>query len=286
VLATNQWSEWSALALADQLPSQGRALLSHYTADYHVVGSGPTIVLVPGLAGGTGLVQPLALSLSRHFQVISYELRGETDCFAVRRRFDIDDLADDLKEFVDSLALESPIIMGVSFGAAVALTFASRYPNRLSGIAVQGVNVRLEQSLFRHVAGQVLSGYPLPPDNKFVNQFFNLLFGRRPRDRSLFDFVTRQCWLTDQSVMVHRFRLVEQLDLSDRLADVTVPALLVRGDRDMLVSDRGWNELAARIPQATAVSVPGAGHLASVSHPRPLAEQVWRFAREKTLVEV
>ena len=286
MFACSQWSKWSALAQGDQIGFHGRALLSHYTADYQIRGAGQTIVIVPGLAGGTALLEPLADALSRNFQVISYELRGEADCFALRRRFDIRDLACDLGEFLDSLGLESPIIMGVSFGAAIALTLASERRGRLSGLVMQGANVRFEPSLFRRVAGQVLSGYPLPPDNKFVNQFFNLLFGGRQRDRSLFEFVTRHCWQTDQSVMAHRFRLIERLDLSGRLANLRVPTLLLRGERDMLVSDAAWRELTTGIPHATAVTLPGAGHLACVTHSRRMADRIWHFARERTAVEV
>ena len=66
------------------------------------------------------------------------------------------------------------------------------------------------RSLLQRVAGMVLTRYPLPTNNPFVNQFFNLLFGSRQKQGPLFQFVTRQCWQTDQSVMAHRFRLVDR----------------------------------------------------------------------------
>jgi pimeloyl-ACP methyl ester carboxylesterase len=247
-------------------------------ADYTVDGSGPPLVLVPGLAGGTRLLQPLADVLAQDFQVFSYELRGEEDTFAVRRGFDVDDLATDLSELLDALGLESPLIMGVSFGGAVALSFASRFRGRLSGLIVQGADVRFEPTLLRQVAGRVLAGYPLPPDNAFVNQFFKVLFGSRHSDPEAFEFVTRQCWQTDQSVMAHRFRLAEQLDLGGRLAGIRVPTLLIRGKQDVLVSTAGWNELSRGIPLVKAIELRGAGHLACVTHAEEIAQQVQRFA--------
>ena len=65
----------------------GRRLdhLTHYTARYCVWGDGPPLVLVPGLAGGFELLGPLARLLARDFQVISYQLRGEDDCFSLHR---------------------------------------------------------------------------------------------------------------------------------------------------------------------------------------------------------
>ena len=87
--------------------------------------------------------------------------------------------------------------MGVSFGGILALEFAARYPARLRSLVVQGVGSRFERGLLQRVAGWVLSSYPLPSDNAFVNQFFNLLFGGRHNPGPLFKFVTRQCWQTD-----------------------------------------------------------------------------------------
>jgi pimeloyl-ACP methyl ester carboxylesterase len=244
---------------------------------YQEWGEGPPLILVPGLAGGFELMGPLARLLAERFRVISYQLRGEDDCFAIRRGFDLNDLTDDLAEFLDWYGLESPALLGVSFGGVLALEYATRYPGRLEALVVQGVGARLERGLIQRVAGSVLADYPLPPDNAFVNQFFNLLFGTRQKQGPLFEFVTRQCWQTDQSVMAHRFRLVEQFDLAGRLGRVHAPTLVLRGDRDVLVSDASLNDLCEELPNATLVRLADQGHLAALTAPRRVAEEVGRF---------
>src|SRR5262249_9201385 len=153
--------------------------------------------------------------------------RGEDDCFALRQRFDLRDLVSDLAEFLDLSGLERPSLLGVSFGGILALEFAARFPHRLQALAVQGAGSKFERSLLQRIAGMVLTRYPLPTDNAFVNQFFNLLFGTRQKPGPLFEFVTRQCWQTDQSVMAHRFRLVERFNIQDRLEEIRVPALIL-----------------------------------------------------------
>jgi pimeloyl-ACP methyl ester carboxylesterase len=234
-------------------------------------------VLIPGLAGGYELLGPLARILANQFRVISYQLRGEDDCFALRRRFDLGDMVDDLVEFVDWHGLERPTLFGVSFGGTLALEFAARYPGRLRALAVQGVGSRFDRGLLQRVAGAVLAGYPLPPDNPFINQFFNLLFGGNQKVDPLFRFVTRQCWQTDQSVMAHRFRLVEQFDLTGRLQQIRVPTLVLVGDRDLLVSRQSLEDLGNGLPEARLVRLGGAGHLAFVTQPQRVADEWERF---------
>src|SRR5437868_8176291 len=110
------WHLASGTAFSAGLGRTGTAYLKHYNAQYREWGDGPPLVLVPGLAGGYELLGPLARVLSSHFRVISYQLRGEDDCFALRRPFSLADLAHDLAEFLDWHCLESPVVMGVSFG--------------------------------------------------------------------------------------------------------------------------------------------------------------------------
>ncbi len=274
--------EWLAATGAEFSAGAGRpgcAHLKNYTARFCEWGEGPPLVLVPGLAGGFELLGPLARLLSRHFRVISYQLRGEDDCFALRRRFDLHDLVEDLAEFLDWHCLECPALLGVSFGGVLALEFATRYPHQISALVVQGAGVRFERSLLQQVAGMVLARYPLPSDNPFVNQFFNLLFGGRQRPGPLFEFVTRQCWQTDQSVMAHRLRLVEQFNLDTRIDRIRVPALILAGDRDLLVSAQSLRDLCQGIGRAELVRLAGCGHLAFVTQPGRVALEVERFLR-------
>ena len=243
-------------------------------------------MLVPGLAGGFELLGPLARLLATKFRVITYQLRGEDDCFALRRSFELANLVEDLREFLDWYGLESPPVMGVSFGGILALELAARWPRRLQALAVQGTGARLEKGLFQQIASLVLTRYPLPVDNPFVNQFFHLLFGRRQAAGPLFEFVISRCWQTDQSVMAHRWHLIRNFNIAPRLARIQAPTLILAGTRDLLVSSDSRHKLAAGIARSRLVELPGCGHLASVTRPELVAAEVIRFFQEMAAIAV
>src|SRR5262249_6235339 len=119
VKASSGWLSATAAEFSAGVGQSGCAPLTHYTVEYREWGDGPPLILVPGLAGGFELLGPLARLLARDFRVLSYQLRGENDCFALRRHFGIKELAEDLGEFLDWHCLESPAILGVSFGGVL-----------------------------------------------------------------------------------------------------------------------------------------------------------------------
>jgi len=280
VLVTENWLESTGAAFAPRGGFAGAAHLTHYTVDYRIWGEGDPIVLVPGLAGGMGLLGPLAKILSQNNKVITYELRGEDNCFAIRRPFGLSDLVGDLHEFLDVVGLESPTLMGVSFGGILALDFASRYPGRVTNLIVQGTGARYQPSILQAIAGTILDRFPLPFDNPFINQFFNLLFGKPLPPGPLSEFIIRQCWSTEQSVMAYRYQLVQTFDMVSRLGNIRVPALVMSSEKDMLVSQKTLRSLIQGISQATHVRLPKTGHLAFVTDADRVADEVRRFLSE------
>lgn len=279
--ATRDWlTESGSNYHLGNLSCGGMVQLRHYAARTIEVGEGPPLVLVPGLAGGIDLLGPLVRVLSQRFRVIAYQLRGEDDCFALRRRFGFNDLVNDLRELLDVLALEAPLVAGVSFGGMLALSLAAKDPTRVGHLAVQGVGARFDPGTLIQLVQQVLAHYPLPPDSPFFNQFFNLFFGGRMKAGPLLQFVTRQCWQTDQSVIAHRFEMVKTFDLGEKLARIQAPTLVLNGDRDQLVSKPSLRDLIQGLQNGKQVDLVGCGHLAFVTHPQWLADEIEAFASE------
>jgi 3-oxoadipate enol-lactonase len=241
------------------------------------VGEGQPIVLVPGLAGGWRLLAPLAERLSRKFEVFVCGLRGDRFPAGGSWATDMTDHARDLAEVIELLGLERPAVLGVSFGGAVALEMALEHPQALSSLTLIGVEARFRTTLGATIARRVLERFPLPTDNHFVNQFFNLLHGGKPGSDSLAEFVVERCWETDQSVMARRLGLLESYDVSDRLWRIDVPTLVMGGSRDVITTPGRQKALADAIPGARFETLEGAGHVGFLTHRADVVRHVSRL---------
>jgi len=240
-------------------------------------GEGDPIVLVPGLAGGWKLLIPLARVLARWHRVILFNYRDENDTLSARPARSLADHAGDLAGLVDAMRLERPTVFGVSFGAAVALEFALERPNRLGSLILSGVEARFRTTLGSTIARRVLERFPLPSDNPFVNQFFNLLHGGKPAPGPLPRFVVEKCWETNQAVMTGRLAMLDGFDVSEQLWTLDLPTLILAGSRDVVVPHARQKALASMISGARFETLDGAGHVGFLTHAADVAQHVERL---------
>jgi pimeloyl-ACP methyl ester carboxylesterase len=97
--------------------------------------------------------------------------------------------------------------------------------------------------------------------------------GRRPRQAHL--VATRDAWLSLPTDVRRQFLIALQaMDFRPGLAHVAVPTTVVVGSRDLLTPPRLGRAIAAAIPGARLVEVPGAGHMLPFEEPDLLAELI------------
>jgi pimeloyl-ACP methyl ester carboxylesterase len=274
---------WANSEFSDQPEVRDHDLLLMSGGLVEVVrlGAGEPIVMVPGLAGGWKLLAPLAHRLAQRYEVFLYSLRGDRAPLVGPPGCRLGAYADDLLALIERLRLERPTVLGVSFGGAIALELAVEHPERVGALILQGVEARFQPTLGSTIAKHVLERFPLPSDNLFVNQFFNLLHGCKPEPGALVDFVVERCWETDQSVMARRLEMLESFDVSDRLWRLDMPTLVMAGTRDVIVRPERQRALATEIPGARFAALDGAGHIGFLTHPTAVTHQVKQLLRSR-----
>jgi pimeloyl-ACP methyl ester carboxylesterase len=280
-LAAKWQGSWAMVGPIPEEARRSEVQLGGELVDVIRLGRGEPLVLVPGLAGSWKLTLPLARRLARRFEVITYGLRGDrfpsfSTSLPQHGVWDIGGHADDLASLIEHLGLECPAVFGVSFGGAIALELAAEYPSRVGALIVQGADSRFRSTMGSSIARRVLERFPLPRDNGFLNQFFNLLHGVKPEPGPLADFVVERIWDTDQSVMAQRLAQLESFDISDRLWKIDAPTLVLAGSKDAIVSAARQKFLAQSIPGAKLELLEGAGHIAFLTHPQEIVRAVQR----------
>ncbi len=94
------------------------------------------MVLIHGLASSMQIWDYVVPLLVSHFTVLTYDQRGHGSSQQPEGKYDLPTMLADLVSLVDKLELTAPIMVGHSWGATLALAYASDYPENCGGVAL------------------------------------------------------------------------------------------------------------------------------------------------------
>jgi pimeloyl-ACP methyl ester carboxylesterase len=249
------------------------------------IGTGPPLVLVPGLQGRWEWMRPAVDALADRFRVLTFSLAGEKDSdIALPRDGGFDTYVQQIDAVLDRAGASSAIICGISFGALIAFRYAT----------LRGHRVR-----------QLILASPVPPDFELRGRF--RLYSRLPR---LFfplfcvDSARRVMpeWLAvfprwterlqqaihvgkrviiapaSPALMGRRIESMRGVNFRDA-ESVAAPTLILIGESglDRTVPPEVSCRYCALIPHAEIRTMDRTGHLGTVTRPDAFASEVSDF---------
>lgn len=98
----------------------------------------PDVVLIHGVTGNLAvwMLSGLMTKLARQFRVTAYDMRGHGYSDTPAEHYTTADMAADFAALSDVLQLKPALVMGHSFGGAVALHAAQDYPHLIAGLVL------------------------------------------------------------------------------------------------------------------------------------------------------
>lgn len=213
----------------------------------------PAVVHVHGFGISGTYMQPAAAVLAPRYRTYVPDLPGHGRSMRLDGKVTIPRLAESLAAYLDAVGVERATFVGNSLGCPTITAFAHEFPHRIDTVVlVSPAGGPNNQPLPRALAQMTLDG-PREPLS---------LIPIAARDYLRFGVVTS----------LHLFKAMTEYHTIERLREMTMPVLLVAGERDPLVrTDR--ISVVAGLPNVRAVMVPGA-HALNHSSPELIAALV------------
>lgn len=219
-----------------------------------------TYVLVHGLGMSMRYFTDLADELGRDSRVLRVDLHGFGTRSHEQGDLNIPEHADALVDALRGIPRRAPesdaretVFVGQSMGCQVVVDAVARYSHAADRAVLIGPTTDpRRRSLLGHAARLAVDSTREPwRANKVVVREYARAGVRRYLVTAAFMFADR---------------------IEHKLSRVRVPTLVVRGAQDMIARDDWVQRMAHTLPYGSWAQVPGAPHLAQITHPITVAE--------------
>lgn len=217
-------------------------------------GEGPPLLYIPGLDGTGLLFYRQVRVLSHRFRVITFRLRDDAK--------DMESLVADVAQLLDRAVPdgEPAVVVGESFGGALAMSFALAHPSRVRHLVILNSFSRITPVFKLHLAIASMSVMPW----RTMQVVRRLTAWRLHSPHTHRDEIRRFLMLTRATTRLgylNRLRILTRYDLRTRLHELRVPTLYLAADQDHLIpSVQQATYMASRVPHATLRVLEGHGH--------------------------
>ena len=246
-------------------------------------GSGPTVLLIPGLGGRISFWRELWPRLISGYRALSFDRPGSGGSAAPNTVVAVEDLARIAVALCDELSISRAIVVGHSMGGAVAQAMAIDHPDRVQALVLSSTWARPDAYFEKAFAQRrdilVLGGPAAYARAQTLAVLAPAWIAANPEATEAFERDAEN-GCRDPDAILGRIDALLAFDRSDEVAKIAVPVLAVYCRDDQVVPAYMSIDLAARIAGARTTELTAGGHFAPLVTADDYADVVLGFIGE------
>ncbi len=235
-------------------------------------GEGPAVVFSHGLLWSGEMFRAQVEALSDRYRCITYDHRGQGRSeMPPERTIEIETVYEDAVALIEKLDVAPCHFVGLSMGGFVGIRLAARRPDLLRSVVLMDTAADAEptDNVGRYRMLNLvtrLGGLPLVA-GQVVPIMFGKTFLEDPARASL-----REEWIGKLKALPRRvYRatngVISRRSVEQELSKIEIPTLVLHGEEDVAIARPRCDRLVDGISGAKLVTIPRAGHTATVEEP-------------------
>ncbi len=212
--------------------------------------SNPPVILLHGSCSNSAFWVPEIMALSGNYMVYAVDIIGEAgNSEEYRPDVNTNDFALWMKDVLDSLGLEKPVIIGNSFGGWTALKFATAYPERVSKL------ILIASAGLAEIRPQFLDTVAKTRQSNEDVSVGSSVIGEKAIPKEVLEFM---------NLIVLSYNPIDYLPVyaDNQLQKLTMPVLFIDGENDVIIdAQQSAQRLSHLVPSAEIHLLGNCGHL-------------------------
>ena len=249
---------------------------------YEEAGSGPPLMLVPGLGGNGSFWARQVAAFKSDFRTIVHDHRGAGQSTHSPIRYSVDQMAADVLKLMDALDIDRAHFVGHSTGGAIGQTIAQDRPDRLKTLGLSATWAGSDPFFRRsfEMRKAVLQAFGLERYTEIAALVLNPPFWVAENDDAISEAAKAALGnAAPVEIMISRIDGIMAFDRRARLGQIAVPTQIIVARDDMVTPIHMTDELSAGIPHAETVVLERGGHFVPIVLPEDYNPPVLEFLR-------
>lgn len=248
--------------------------------------SGEPIIILHGIFGMLDNWHSFASQLAKEYTVYTLDHRNHGRS-PHSDTFDYPSMVADLENFMEELNLDKVYLLGHSMGGKVAMHFALSHPEKLLGLMVLDIGIKYypprHDYIFNALCGMELEKFDSRNEideylsdhiRSFAIRQFLIKNIRRTNDGGY-------QWKMNLTVIRKNYeKITEWIPVGQYFNGAS---LFIRGANSSFILMEDWPGIQELFPNATLVSIPGAGHWLHAEKPYELLKEVRDFLGKQSI---
>ncbi|MCL2543887.1 MAG: alpha/beta hydrolase [Nocardioidaceae bacterium] len=240
-------------------------------------GDGPVVVWSHGLYMDHEMFDPQLEALRGSWRCITWDERAHGGTESTADDFTYWDSAADLLGLLDHLGVQSAVLAGMSQGGYLSLRAALTAPDRVRALVLIDTQSGVEDPANLAAYHQLLEAWlgPDGPPQDVLDLVAAIILGSDWDGAAAWQDKWREL-PSDRVQQAFRTLTTREDDVTGRLGELTMPAIVIHGEQDAAIALPHAQALADGLGAELAV-VPGAGHASNLTHPAEANAAITRF---------
>lgn len=238
----------------------------------------PLLTMSHSLATHLGLWEPQVRVMGERFRLLRYDTRGHGGSDAPDGPYTLEGLASDIHALLLDLGVERTHFMGISMGGMIGQVMALSYPELLQSLVLCDTTSRVPPEaspVWEERIRSALREGMEPHVEPTIERWFTAPFRRERPD--VVEPVREMIRATPPKGYAGCCAAIRELDVTDRLGGLDLPALILVGEDDPGTPVAESVAMHERIPRSRLAVLKSAAHLSNQEQPDAFNRQVMAF---------
>ncbi|MBT2729510.1 alpha/beta hydrolase [Bacillus sp. ISL-75] len=254
---------------------------------YNVQGNGTPIIFLHGIGGSSAMFKPQVEELSKHYQTVTVDLKGNGKSASVATLNYLKVHIDSILDLMEYLHIKKATFVGLSYGGIVTQVFATKYPEKVKEMILIDTYAQTfpkdkeELKLTLLGACVVLASW-VP--KRLLKRTLSYIAPYKKWDLAQQELIsiTESCRARDVTLQMIE---VFNINLLDDLNQIDIPVLVIVGDQVPSIVNKS-KEIAQHLTKGQLLVVNNSVDPTNLCQPTIVNKAILNFTKEKTAIQM